>query len=135
MQFVSGGHEQCKLMCKQVRKKKGYGGNHRHAPSKGFSSVETCLLVDVNQALPWVFHALAEMRFFPLFMSTRKNMSAFTPFFCNILLKDLTPLHVKIMSNTNLSSVCRRKLKLSTYLHTLSYNHILSFLNTRSQFV
>ena len=82
-----------------------------------------------------VFHALAEMRFFPPFMSTRKNMSAFRPFFCNILLKDLTPLHVKIMSNTNLLSVCRRNLKLSTSSHTLSYNDILSFLNTRSQFV
>ena len=36
--------------------------------------------------------------------------------FCNnILLQDLTPLHVKIKRSTNLWSVCRRKLKLSTY--------------------
>ena len=32
----------------------------------------------------------------------------------------------------NLLSVCRKKLELSTYLHTISYNHI-SFLTTRSQ--
>ena len=53
--------------------------------------------------------------------------------FCNILLQDLTPLHVKITRRKNLLSVSRRKLKLSTYLHTVSYNHI-SFLN-RSQLV
>ena len=52
--------------------------------------------------------------------------------FCNILLQDLTPLHVKITRSTNLLSVCRGGLKLSTYLHTVSYNHI-SFLNTHSQ--
>ena len=52
--------------------------------------------------------------------------------FCNILLQDLTPLHVKITRSTNLLSVCRGRLKLSTYLHTVSYNHI-SFLNTHSQ--
>ena len=39
---------------------------------------------------------------------------------------DLTPLHVKISRSTNLWSPCRRKLKLSTYLNTLSYNHISS---------
>ena len=55
---------------------------------------------------------------------------------CNIiLLQDLTPLYVNIMRSTNLWSVCRRKLKLSTYLNTVSYNHILSFLNTRWQLV
>ena len=48
-------------------------------------------------------------------------------------LQDLTPLHVKITKGKNLLSVPRRKLKLSTYLHTVSYNHI-SFLN-RSQLV
>ena len=52
--------------------------------------------------------------------------------FCNILLQDLTPLHVKITRGTNLSSVCRKKLKLSTYLHIVSYNHI-SFLTRRWQ--
>ena len=53
--------------------------------------------------------------------------------FCNIiLLQDLTPLHVKIKRSTNLWSVCRRKLKLSTYLNTVSYSHI-SFLNIRSE--
>ena len=71
----------------------------------------------------------------PFHEHSKEYVSVYAFFFCNILLKDLTPLHVKITSNTNLLSVCQRKLKLSTYLHTLSYNHILSFLNTRSQFV
>ena len=52
--------------------------------------------------------------------------------FCNILPQDVTLLHVKITRSTNLLSVCRRKLKLSTYLHTVSYKHI-SFLSTHSQ--
>ena len=77
------------------------------------------------------FHTLAKRRFFPPFSSTRRNMLALKPF-CNILQQDLTPLHVKITRSANLLSVCRRKLKLSTYLHTVSYNHI-SFLNTHSQ--
>ena len=51
--------------------------------------------------------------------------------FCNILLQDVTPLHIKITRSTNLLSVCRRKLKLSTYLHTVNYNHI----NTHSQLI
>ena len=53
--------------------------------------------------------------------------------FCNILLQELqTPLHVKITRSTNLLSLWRRKLRLPTYLHTVSYKHI-SFLNTCSQ--
>ena len=52
--------------------------------------------------------------------------------FCNILLQDLTPLHVKITSSTSLLSVCQKKHKLSTYLHIVSYNHI-SFLTGRYQ--
>jgi len=55
--------------------------------------------------------------------------------FCNILLQNLTPLHSKITRSMNLLSVCRRKLKLSTYLNTVSYNHISFFGNTRSQLV
>ena len=54
--------------------------------------------------------------------------------FCNILLHDPTQFHVKITRSTKLLSFCRRKLKLSTFLHTVSCNHI-SFLNTRSQLV
>ena len=77
------------------------------------------------------FHTLAKRRFFPPFLSTRRNMLAFNRF-CNILLQDVTLLHVKITRSTNLLSVCRRKLKLSTYLHTVSYKHI-SFLSTHSQ--
>ena len=64
---------------------------------------------------------------------TRKNMSPFQRF-CNNLLQDLTPLHVNITTSMNLLSVFRRKLKLSTYLHSVSYKHI-NFLNTRSKLV
>ena len=59
-------------------------------------------------------------------------MSAFQPFL-QYFAADLTPLRVKITRRKNLLSVSRRKPKLSTYLHTVSYNHI-SFLN-RSQLV
>ena len=52
--------------------------------------------------------------------------------FCNILLQDVTPVHVKITSSTSLLSVCQKKYKLSTYLHIVSYNHI-SFLTRRYQ--
>ena len=51
------------------------------------------------------FHASYKRRFFPCFSSTRRNMSAFKPF-CNILLQDLTPLHVNITRSTNLLNVC-----------------------------
>ena len=51
---------------------------------------------------------------------------------CNILLQDLTPRHVKITRGTYLLSVCWRKLKLTTYWHTVSYSYI-SFLNKSSQ--
>ena len=69
----------------------------------------------------------------PFLEHSRRKMSAFNPFYI-ILLQDLTPLHVKITRSTNLLSFCRRKIKLSTYLHPVSYNHI-SFLNTHSQLV
>ena len=96
-------------------------------PQTVFSSVQTCgLLVDVNQPLPWFSRVGQEKN-----SSTRRKMSALS-WFCNILLQGLTPLHVNITRSTNLLSVCRRKLKLSTYLHAVSYNHI-SFLKTRSQ--
>ena len=98
-------------------------------PQRVFSSVQTCgLLLDVNQPFPWFSHVGQEKN-----SSTRRKMSALSCF-CNILLQGLTPLHVKITRSTNLLSVCRRKLKLLTYLHAVSYNHII-FLNTRSQLV
>ena len=79
------------------------------------------------------FHALAgrEKILSPFLEHSEEHVGLLNRF-CNILPQDLTAIHVKITRSTNLSSVCRRKLKLSTYLHTISYNHI-SFLNTRSQ--
>ena len=107
--------------------------NTRPQALRFFLRVQTLRFGGRQSTATMVFYALAQSRFFPCFKSTRKNMSAFKPFF-NILLPDLAPLHVKITKSTNLLSVCRRKLKLPTYLHTVSYKHI-SFLNARSQFV
>ena len=53
-------------------------------------------------------YALANRRFFPRFSSSGRKMSAFKQFL----------LYVKITRSTNLWSVCRRKLELSTYLNT-----------------
>ena len=95
-------------------------------PQRLFSSVQTCGLVNINQPLPW-FSCIGQ----------EKILSCFLEHFlclCNILLQDLTPLHVKITRGTYLLSVCRRKLKLTTYWHTVSYNYI-SFLNKSSQLV
>ena len=96
-----------------------------------FSSVQTCGLVDVNQPLPWFSRVGREKILSPFLEHSEEHVGLLNRF-CNILPQDLTAIHVKITRSTNLSSVCRRKLKLSTYLHTISYNHI-SFLNTRSQ--
>ena len=97
-----------------------------------FSSVQTCVLVDVNQPLPWFFTRLPRENSFSVYWALGGLCRRFSHF-CNILLQNPTPLHVKITKRKNLLSAFRRKLKLSTYLHTVSYNHI-SFLN-RSQLV
>ena len=101
-------------------------------PQRVFSSVQTCVLVDVNQPLPWFFTRWAREDSFSVSWALGRICRRFSRF-CNILPQDLTPLHVKITRRKNLLSVSRRKLKLSTYLHTVSDNHI-SFLN-RSQLV
>ena len=100
-------------------------------PLRCFPSVETCGLVDVNQPLPW-FSCVGQEKILSPFLQHSEERAGVLNRFCNILLQDLTLLHVKIARSTNLLSFCRRKLKLSTYLHTVSYNHT-SFLNTRSQ--
>ena len=72
----------------------------------------------------WFFTCWPRADSFPVsraFGRTCRRLSRF----CNILLQDLAPLHVKITRNTNLLGVCRRKLKSSTYF----------FLNTRTQLV
>ena len=88
--------------------------------------------MDVNQPLPRFFTRWPRENSFSVYWALGRICRRFSRF-CNILLQDLTPLHVKITRRKNLLSVSRRKLKLSTYLHTVSYNHI-SFLN-RSQLV
>ena len=98
-------------------------------PQRFFLRVQTCVLVDVNQPLPWFFTRWPRADSFPVSRALGR-----TSRFCNTLLQDLAPLHVKTTRSTNLLNVCRRKLKLSTYLQTVSYNHI-SFLNARWQLV
>ena len=88
--------------------------------------------MDVNQPLPWFFTRWPREDSFSVSWALWRICRRFSRF-CNILLQDLTPLHVKITRRKNLLSVSRRKLKLSTYLPTESYNHI-NFLN-RSQLV
>ena len=92
-------------------------------PQRVFSSVQTCVLVDVSQPLPWFFTRWPGENFFFVYWALGRICRRFSRF-CNILLQDLTPLHVKITRGKNLLSVFRRKLKLSTNLHTVSYNHI-----------
>ena len=112
-----------------------YSLNHLRAvttntrPQRVFSLVQTCVLVDVNQPLPWFFTRWPRENSFSVYWVLGRICRRFSRF-CNILLQDLTPLHVKITRRKNL---LRRKLQLSTYLHPVSYNHV-SFLN-RSQLV
>ena len=102
-------------------------------PLRVFSSVQTCRLVDVNQPLLW-FLRVGQEKILSSFLEHPEEDSGALSHLSNILLQDLTPLYVKITKSMNWLSVCRRKLKLSTYLHTVSYNDI-SFLNTRQQLV
>ena len=102
-------------------------------PQRVFSLVQTCVLVDVNQLLPWFFTHLPRVDSLSISGALRRICRHFSQF-RNILLQDLTLLYVKTMRSINLLSVFWRKLKLLTYLHTVSYNH-LSFLNTCSQLV
>ena len=112
-----------------------YSGYHQLAPSKGFFFSSNLRFGGRQSTVTMVFHALAWRKFFLRLLSTRKNnvgvSAVFAIFCCRIW--HLTALHVKITRRENLLSVFRRKLKLSTYLHTVSYN-LISFLN-RSQLV
>ena len=100
-----------------------------------FSSVQTCLLVDVSQLLPWFFTHWSRKDSFPVSRALERICRCLS-LFCNILLYDLTPLHVKIMRNTMCECLSKEtQINLSTYLNTVSYNHILRFLNKRLQFV
>ena len=84
-------------------------------PQRVFSSVETCVLVDVNQPLPWFFTRWAREDSFSVSWAPGRTCRRFSRF-CNILLQDLAPLHVKITRRKNLLRVSRRKLKLSTLI-------------------
>ena len=102
-------------------------------PQRVFSSVQTCVLVDVNQPLPWFFTRWPREDSFSVSWALGRICRRFGRF-GNILLQDLTPLHVKITRRKNLLSVSRRKLKLSTYIFTHCKLQPHKFLN-RSQLV
>ena len=57
-----------------------------------FSSVQTCVLVDVNQPLPWFFTLWPREDSFSVSWALERICRRFSPF-CSILLQDLTPLH------------------------------------------
>ena len=82
---------------------------------RGFSSIQTYGSVEVNQPL-------AKRRIFSPFLKHFGRKFWHLSRFCNTLLQDLTPLHVKITRSA--MSVCRRKPKLWTFLHTVSYKWI-----------
>ena len=131
--FMSAGHF-IVLDCQKATLKKVTAVTTYTCRQKFFSSVQTCGLVDVNQLLVnMVFKPWPRQDSFTVSRALGRICRRLSRF-CNILLQDLTPLHVKITRSTNLLSACRRKLKVSMYLHTVSYNH-LSFLNTCSQLI
>ena len=82
--------------------------------------------MDANQPLQWFSRVGQKKILSPFFERSEEKMSALKLFLQLYFATDLSPLHVKISRSTNLWSPCRRKLKLSTYLNTLSYNHISS---------
>ena len=91
-----------------------------------FLRVQTGVLVDVNQPLPWFFTRWPRADSFPVSRALGRTCSRLSRF-CNILLQDPAQLHVKIMRSRNLLSVCRRKLKLlSPYTHCKLQAHKLS---------
>ena len=90
-----------------------------------FLRVQTCVLVDVNQPLPWFFTRWPRVDSFPVSRAPGRTCPRLSRF-CNILLQDPAQLHVKITRSTNLLSVCRRKLKLSPYTHCKLQSHTLS---------
>ena len=75
------------------------------------------------------FHTFAKTRFFTPSLSTRGNMLPFKPFLQYFATRSDT---ASCQDYEEYMSVCRKRLKLSTYLHTVSYKH-MSFVNTRSQ--
>ena len=94
-------------------------------PERFFLRLQTCVLVDVNQPLPWFFARCPRADSFPVSRALGRTCLCLSRF-CNILLQDPAQLHVNITRSTNLLSVCRRKLKLSTYTHCKLQLHKLS---------
>ena len=90
-----------------------------------FLRVQTCVLVDVSQPLPWFFTRWPRADSFTVFRALGRKCLRLSCF-CNILLQDPAQLHVKITRSTNLLSVCRRKLKLSPYTHCKLQPHNIS---------
>ena len=103
-----------------------YSSYHQHAPSKGFSFGSNLWFGGRQSTVTMVFTRWPREHSFPVSRALRGQCRRLRRL-CNILLQDLIPLPVKVTRSTNLLSLCRRKLQLSTYLNTVSYNHILAF--------
>ena len=88
--------------------RKNYSGYHQHAP---------CGLVDVNQPVSMVFTRWLREDSFPV--SRAPGGTFFLP-------QDQTPPYVKITRSTNLLSVCRRKIILSTYARSQLVDRVLA---------
>ena len=102
-------------------------------PQRVFSSVQTCVLVDVNQPLPWFFTLGLEKIPSPFLEHSEEyvGVSAVVALFCYRIWHRFMS---RLREEYEFVECFQRKLKLLTYLHTVGYNHI-SFLNTRSQLV
>ena len=96
-----------------------------------FLRVQTCVLVDVNQPLPWFFTLWPRADSFPVSRALGRTCPRFSRF-CDIFrirhsfmsrLRGVRIGWVFVGGNSN-----------NRHTHTVSYNHI-SFLNARSQLV
>ena len=97
-----------------------------------FLRVQTCVLVDVNQPLPWFFTRCPEQILSPFLEHSEEHarVSAVSAIFCYRIrhsfmsrLRGVRIGWVFVGGNSN-----------NRHTHTVSYNHI-SFLNARSQLV
>ena len=94
-------------------------------PQKFFSSPQTCGFGGHQSTVAMVFTRWPREDSFPVSRALGRTCRPLSCF-CNILLRDLTTLHVKITRRNK-----EERLKLSTYLHCID----ISILNTRSQLV
>ena len=95
-------------------------------PRRVFSSVQTCVLVDVNQPLPWFFTGWPREDSFSVSRALGRICRRFSRF-CNILPQDLTPLHVKITRGVRICLVFSEETQIiDIFIHCRFQPHKLS---------